>query len=235
MTITTPGTVIDGMLINGNIEIKADNITIRRSKIVYLHVNCDGVCEVVSVKNGHTGFLIEDSEVDGNGGICYMSIQLGVNGTALRNDLHGCGDGVRSGNSALFKDDWMHDFGKGVFYGNPYADSAQNDGYQGVSTNHVRVEHNTIILPPYNTPNPNTSVDGAVLFGDERGPITDVHFNNNLVDTTSHSIRFGYSCRPTTCEAIGNRIGRSYDMYGAFYPGVSFYRSGNVWDDTAGR
>jgi hypothetical protein len=232
LTITAAGTVIDGKLINGVINIDADNVTIRRSKVIYPHVNCDGVCDVVSVKNQHTGFLIEDSEVDGNGGICYMSIQLGVNGTALRNNLHGCGDGVRSGDSALVKDNWMHDFGQGVFDGDPYADSPHNDGYQGISTSHVRVEHNTVVLPPYNTPNPHTGVDGAVLFGDERGPITDIHFNNNLVDTTSYSIRFGYSCTSSTCEAIGNRIGRSYKMYGAFYPGVSFTKSGNVWDDT---
>jgi hypothetical protein len=232
LTITAAGTVIDGKLINGVINIDADNVTIRRSKIVYPRVNCNGRCEVVRVNNDHTGFLIEDSELDGNGGLCYMSIQLGVNGTALRNNLHGCGDGVRSGDGALVKDNWMHDFGKGVFDGDPYADSPHNDGYQGISTSHVRVEHNTIILPPYTTPNPNTGVDGAVLFGDERGPITDIHFNNNLVDTTSYSIRFGYSCTRSTCEAIGNRIGRSYQMYGAFYPGVSFTKTGNVWDDT---
>jgi hypothetical protein len=232
LTVTVAGTVIDGKLINGVVNIDADNVTIRRSKIVYPHVNCNRVCEVVSVKRGHTGFLVEDTEVDGNGGLCYMSIQLGVRGTALRNNLHGCGDGVRSGDGALVKDNWMHDFGQGVFDGDPYADSPHNDGYQGISTSHVRVEHNTIILPPYNTPNSHTGVDGAVLFGDEFGPITDIHFNHNLVDTSSYSIRFGYSCTPSTCEAIGNRIGRSYKMYGAFYPGVSFTRSGNVWDDT---
>ncbi|MET7395566.1 hypothetical protein ABZS66_18960, partial [Dactylosporangium sp. NPDC005572] len=61
MTITVAGTVIDGKDINGHLEIKAKNVTIRNSRIRVANV------QAVTSTDDNANLRIEDTEIDGQG------------------------------------------------------------------------------------------------------------------------------------------------------------------------
>jgi len=83
IVVTKPGTVIDALEVHGYILIKADNVTIKRTRVVY------GGYHSIRVFSGVRGTIVEDSEV-----LCQDSSK--TNGlvfgsyTALRVEAAGC-------------------------------------------------------------------------------------------------------------------------------------------------
>lgn len=106
MTITTAGTVIDGKLISGDLNIVANNVTVKRSKVQGGRINTG--------YSAQSGAVIEDVEIDA--GRSVSSCIGESNFTARRVNLHGCGQGVNAYNFTL-TDSYIHDlYGENVVH-----------------------------------------------------------------------------------------------------------------------
>ena len=96
--ITTPGTVIDGRDVNGQLTVAAADVVIRNSRIT-----ARGASFGVYVRSGSA--TITNVEITGS--------DTGIAGdrwSATRVDIHGTtGDGVKAGSDVLLEDSWIHD------------------------------------------------------------------------------------------------------------------------------
>lgn len=90
-TLSTPGAVVEGFEHDGDILIRANNITLRNCKVNGGKINTsgDGTGPALS------GTLVERCEVDGLNGVQEMGIN-GSNATIRRCYVHGTSNGMRS-------------------------------------------------------------------------------------------------------------------------------------------
>jgi hypothetical protein len=92
LTVSQPGTVIDGMLVTGSIEIRATNVTVRNTRVYGRIYNQAG-------GRVYNGLLVEDTEIgpdSGNNGQTAGS--LGTGGyVARRVHIHNSTEGFRVG------------------------------------------------------------------------------------------------------------------------------------------
>jgi len=116
-TIRTPGTVIEGVLINGTINIQADNVTIRNFVI-----RTGGVYGI-NIRSGEN-HLFEDGLITGP----RSSAILGSDFTARRLEItHLGGDGFKPRRNFTIENNWVHRLG--------YIDGSHADGVQMVGSN----------------------------------------------------------------------------------------------------
>ena len=116
-TIRTPDTIIEGVVINGTINIEADNVTIRNFVIR------TGGFYGINVRSG-TGHLFEDGLIFG----ARSSGILGGDFTARRLEItHAGGDAIKPRRNFIIEKNWMHRLG--------YIDGSHADGIQMVGSN----------------------------------------------------------------------------------------------------
>ena len=106
VTASTPGQVIQGLDVTGEINVTASNVVIRNTRVT------GGGDWVVIMRPGADNLTIEDSELQTPTGTpqdiaCLLNIGDG-RPTILRTDIHGCSAGVSSG-GGLVKDSYIHD------------------------------------------------------------------------------------------------------------------------------
>ncbi|MFG3591859.1 Ig-like domain-containing protein [Bradyrhizobium sp. RDI18] len=159
MNITRDGTIIENMVINGQLTIDAANVTIR---------NC------IIQSNGWWGIEGEDAPnlrveyCDIIGGNLTNSGILG-SGTFVGNDIRHVSIGIQlTDGASTVSGNYIHD----LFYGSadPHYDGVTLLGRQ----NHVVVEHNTISVP-------SNGGTAAVFIKNDFGPINDVIVRDNLM------------------------------------------------------
>ena len=90
LVITKAGSIVDGKDINGCVEVKANDVTIKRSRI-----RCTGYYTVRQYAE-YSGLVIEDSEIDGLRSTKSVGVAFGRY-TLRRVDIHGVEDGVQAG------------------------------------------------------------------------------------------------------------------------------------------
>jgi hypothetical protein len=132
MTVTQAGAVIDSKDIRGCVNVKAPNVTIRRSKIFC--ADFYGVAGFAEWYQGG-GLTVEDTEID-----CKNTNGNGVGSygfTARRINVHNCENGFDVDTSVTIVDSYMHDFYEGT--------AGHADGVQLAVGQHVVVSHNTIL------------------------------------------------------------------------------------------
>jgi Right handed beta helix region len=156
MKITTPGTVIDGKIISGDLVIAADTVTVKNSKLMtggYWGIDAEYARNVT----------IQDCDIIGNGTVGNSGI-LGA-GNFMRNDISGFGNGITATGGALIKGNYIHDLQ--VSGPDPHYDGIQIMG----PARGLRIEDNTIL-----------SRDTSDLFiTSEFGPIDNVVINHNYL------------------------------------------------------
>jgi len=109
LTITTPGTVIDGLDIHGFVTIKAANVTIRRSLIRGAAVAATSNQRSL-ITSTYPGAVIEDSELAPE----FPSVRIdGLKGygfTARRLNIHHATDNALIwGDNTTIESSWLHD------------------------------------------------------------------------------------------------------------------------------
>ena len=139
LTIKTSGTVVSGKDIHGCVNVQANNVTIKNSRIT-----CPGAYGIRGFNGGtdYTGLKIQDSELDGqNSGFSGVGYS---NFTALRLNIHGFENGFALGANVTIQDTYVHDL--------KLADGGHPDDIQTVDggDNYV-IEHNTLIAPVTNS------------------------------------------------------------------------------------
>jgi len=199
MTVTKPGTVLDGLDIAGNLDIKANDVTVQRSRITA------GAFYPVRVYPHVTGFRLLDSEVVGVNS-ATSSCAVGVTGSDLtleRVDIHDCADGFHPGDRSTIRDSYIHDLWLGTDAAGIRVTDTHNDGVQVMSGSHFVIEHNRIEI--------GHNENAAVFVKSDFGPITDVRIERNYLNGGSYTI-FGSdtaSAAVTDVSIIGNIFGPS--------------------------
>lgn len=209
ITVTTNGAVIDARHITGSITVKANNVTIKRSKI------SSSSYYPIRLYSGYSGLLVEDVEIAGNG--CSAGIVFGGY-TARRVHVYGCADGLKAGNNTTIENSYIHDLYK--------TSTSHNDGIQSPGGSNIVIRNNNIAHRKQQT--------SAILLQTDNAPIDNVLIEGNWLDGGNfvvYSRNHKGGGDPTNVRIINNRFGRNY-VYGLFSIDGMVKKSGNVWDDT---
>jgi hypothetical protein len=184
VALTTPGMVYEGVDVHGCVEVRADNVTIRNSRI-------SGPGCQYALHNQAAGLTITDTEVT-----CARTAGTGIASsdfTASRVNVHGCENGFNVSGRATIRDSWVHDlFG----IEGSHTDGAQlNQGAESIV-----LEHNTIVSPlPGGT--------AAIIMWNEGDPQNrDVTISNNLLAGGAWTLYCPRS-DSTGVRVVGNRFG----------------------------
>ncbi|MEY2958070.1 MAG: hypothetical protein RLZZ01_638 [Actinomycetota bacterium] len=217
LTITTPGTTIDGLDITGSVTINASNVTIRRSRIT------GSAFALIRVASNVTGVRIEDVEIDGRG-TAGQGNSMGVYGpaTVVRSNIHGVENGVTPFSGSVVTDNYIHGLSAP---GSPHYDGIQIDG----GASNIRIERNTIDMREH-------SQTATVMIDNYFGPTDNILVNGNRLLGGGYTVYSDgqFSGGPITNVTFSNnRMGRGYWGY------ASIVRNSPVWtgnvDDVTGQ
>ncbi len=218
LTITTAGAVIDALDINGCVEVRAQNVTIRRTRI-----RCTDYYPLQIVNNGN--LLIEDTEIASSGGYATSGIAFS-DYVARRLNVSGSADGFKADRDATIEDSWVHDLWLGA------GDHA--DGIQTTGGDNVTIRGNFIDILDRGAGHggePNSGIQGGTEWATHSNWLVE----NNWFYGGGWVINFD-GVGGTNNRIINNRFGRSktppvFPDYGP----LSYYGpvvvTGNVWDD----
>ena len=226
-TITTPGTVIDGKDIVGDLSIQASNVKITRSRVRG---------HITTGYGENTGILIQDVEVN-PGNVNGSRSAIGNSGfTCLRCHVYNAGQGFNITSNVTIRDSYVHDlFGQGDSHNEPIV---SNGG--GPFT----IVHNELFAN-FNSATTGGGMSASLALYGDFSPIRDVLVQNNrfnLANKGSYCVYAGsvpgkkYPTASNT-RLVGNRFGGTQPQCGQYGP-VSSYSSangnawtGNVWDE----
>jgi hypothetical protein len=162
MTITTPGAVIENVVISGTLSVKAANVTIRNC--ILQNFGWWGV-----EGEGATNLRVENCDIIGPGARAASNSAILGSGTFVGNDIRGVTIGIQTTDGAsTIRDNYIHDLASGA--SDPHYDGITVLGRQ----NNVLIERNTISMP-------NDHGTAAVFIKNDFGPIDDVVVRNNLM------------------------------------------------------
>jgi hypothetical protein len=190
--------VIDGFDITGSVEIRANNVTIRNSRITSGE---EHVIRVYKDSGGNTyqNFVIEDSRLRGVGS-CEAAIAFS-NYTARRVHISGCADGAKAFSNTTIADSYIADRYR--------TSGSHNDGIQSSGGQNILIRHNTV-LGPYKKSTSAIKVTG------EQNDLANVLIENNYLSGGAYSLYTteGNSHRATNIDVVGNTFETGSSLYG---------------------
>lgn len=216
LVIENDGTVLEGCFVQGTIQVKADNVTIRDCLI-----ETTGFYGI-QTNFGATGLLIEDVEIRNmrSAGI------FGNNFTVRRANIHDAGgDAIKPGNNVIIKDSWLHRLG--------YLEDSHSDGVQMVSGSNVIIRGNNIDMPHDLAGFTNSQ---CMIIQTNNGPIDNILIESNWLNGGGYCVQIndkgnGHGA-PTNVRILNNRFGRDYQFGIWRFRDSTPTHSGNRWDDT---
>jgi hypothetical protein len=219
ITVSVAGTVISGLDIKGCIDIKANNVVVEKSR-----VSCGRSTMAIRVYSGFGGLMVRDSEIDG---LNQSPGCIGYGGyTLLRDNIHGCVDGIDGGGNVAIEYTYVHDLAR--------LTGSHNDAFQTFGGAHNLVVGNTFQAYDAATNDP---MNSAIQTGALNNALSDTLVEYNYFDGGNYTVNAGWSAsNPYPISGytfVGNRFGRDY-RYGPVQglgSSISF-DSTNVWTDT---
>ena len=171
LTITTAGTVINGLDIRGFVKVMAPNVTIRNSVIRGAATSVQRA--LLLVASDSASVLIEDSELYAAQPSPWIDGIRGWNITARRVNIHHVIDSMHLyGDNVTVESSWLHD---NMHYTNDPAQgggASHDDSIQIQRGSNIRITGNTI-SGAYNT---------GIQFTQDQGVVSDVQIRNNWMD-----------------------------------------------------
>jgi Ca2+-binding RTX toxin-like protein len=172
--ITTDNAVIDGERINGQIIVRADNVTIRNSSISWNGGGAGG-SGVIKVEGGHSA-TISHVELNGQNRTHACIWHEGARVTANAVNCHSVNDGMfswawedgrdpTSGDNFTIANSYFHDFTEDAANGHI-------DGWQTNGAAHIVIRHNTFDMP--------LDATSAIAIWNDHGNSGDILVENNL-------------------------------------------------------
>jgi hypothetical protein len=213
MTITKPGTVIDGKDIRGRLDIEADDVTIQRSRL------SSGDFYGIYVAKGAERLVIVDTELDGRGNPRNDSAVSSHDFTVVRGNIHGWVDGFKADQNVNIVNSWLHDFATGS--GN------HNDGIQISGRGNILIQGNRFDA---RSKSESGAMNASVYTNTDYGiRPNNVVVRGNWINAGGYFVRID----ATQFKLENNRFGRWYS-YGLMRstPQSTWTNTGNVWDDT---
>lgn len=211
--ITKANTTIDGKTIDGCVQVRAANVTIRRSKIT-----CSG--ELVVRVYDDANLTLEDSELDGGG--AAMAIGYG-DYTLRRVEIRNINEGPRVSSNTVIEDSWIHGL---VRREGDHHDILQTTG--GVK---MVVRHNNLDAYDPQTRDP---FNAAFMVGAETGQLADLLVEDNLMTGGNYTVNIRDDSQISGVVFRNNTFARNArygPVTGQDTPGVTWERS-NVFQDT---
>ena len=219
LTIRQAGAVVDGLDVDGCVDVRASGVTIRNTRI-----RCDNPVGglAVAVGSGGKGLTLESVEVDGRGtsGVC-----VGWGEYTLRKvDLHGCADGARFGNRVTVEDSWIHDLAR--------IGTLHPDALQTTSGSDVVVRHNTLDARSSSGDFGNA----ALMLGSELGAkrLTRVVVERNFLDGGNYALNVRGDINASSVTIRDNTFGDGTRYGPVIVPARVPLGSGNVYAATGG-
>jgi hypothetical protein len=211
--ILDDGAVIDSKDIRGCVSIKANNVTIKRSR-----VRCDSYFPI-RIYEGFKNAVIEDTEIDGmNSGTTNAAVGFD-NYTLRRANIHSLGEGPHMGGNVLIENSYVHDLAS--------CDICHNDAVQSSGALDVVLRHNTFI-------NDAMGKNAVVRIATEQGESHNFLVENNLLAGGNFAVQVrsqGHGF-PVNVRVIGNRIVPTW-RFGPFdVTDGTIETTGNYRDDT---
>ena len=214
ITIYNNNSLLENTEVNADINIQANNVTIRNVRVASPVSLIWGITQVT----GKSGLTVEDAEIHGDGvhQLQYGIQDNGSNLTARRLNIHTMTQAVQSNMNVVLEDSFVHD--------QIYFAGDHSGGYLSTGGNNIAITHNTLLNPLNQT----TTVG---LFCDF-GPVTNVTITNNLLSGG------GYSAYAPSCAGSGgikfinNKFARLMWPNGGFFGPVTLYnpaQPGNEW------
>ncbi|MCW2912019.1 MAG: hypothetical protein JWN52_87 [Actinomycetia bacterium] len=224
ITVHKDGTVIDGLEVQTEINIEANNVTVRNS-----HVIGAGEWSIIQRK-GFSGLRVENTEINGDGKhqAQFGILNFGGMLTVRRSYIHTVSDGIGT-DQGLIEDSVI--LGPKEFPKDHIAAIASNDGPAPGMT--LVIRHNVLFNPLGQT--------SAVSIYQDFGRAHDVTLDNNLMAGGGYTLyagkgKYGQSTNiKITRNAFSNRYFKNSGAFGpvvSFEPGPGNVWSGNVWAES---
>jgi hypothetical protein len=218
------GQIIDGLDITGEINVTADNVVIRNTRVT------GGGDWVVIVRPGVNNLTIQDSELQTPPGTpqdiaCVLNIG-NAKPRILRANIHSCSAGVSSG-GGLVQDSYIHDMAQ-------KPGLSHDVGVASNGTGGMTIIHNTIFNQLEQT--------AAIAFYQDFDVQKDNLVQDNLVAGGGYCLYGGKGEKGTTSNIrfVNNRLSRKYNKNCGYYGVIASWSendpgnqwSGNYWDDS---
>jgi hypothetical protein len=216
ITIRTNGTVIDGVDATTEINVDADNVTIRNSRLV-------GVGEWgIIQRQGHTGLHVQDTEVLGDG---VHKVQTGILNqgsmvTIERVYIHTVSDGIQT-DQGIVADSFIDDIKE---FPGDHCVNVSSNGSPDPGMNLV-IRHNTLLNPLVQT--------SAISIYQDFGRAHDVTVQGNYLAGGGYALyggkgKYGQS---SNIRILNNVFSRKYHPTSGVFGPVTAYEQGpgNVW------
>ncbi|WP_345600139.1 hypothetical protein, partial [Thermocatellispora tengchongensis] len=218
ITVKEDGAVIDGMDVHGEINVDADNVTIRNTR-----VNGQPGHWGIIQREGRTGLVVENTEVFGNG---EERTQFGIlnNGkmiTVRAVDIHTISNGIQT-DQGLIEHSYFHD---PVEYEGDHIDMIMSTGAAAPGTKLV-IRYNTVIN--------NLVQTGAIALFQDFGVPRDTIVQGNLLAGGGYSLYGGAGKKgvSSNVQVIDNVFSKRVWPKGGYYGPAAYWDSdgpGNVW------
>ncbi len=227
LTITTDGAVVEELDIRGCLRIRADDVTVRRTRV--RGEPCDNRHQV-DLGVGVTGAVLEDVEIDGMDIDSFGAGIGNVGYTCRRCDIHHVGVGANMVRDVVVEDSWIHD----IHYANgSHNEAILSNGGSGFVVRGNRLDSNL----------EDGTSSALSLYGDFE-QVRDALVERNLFNGGGFCVYAGsVDGKPYPVAAntrfLDNHFGRELTDQCGWYGPVTAYRagngnvwSGNVWHDT---
>ena len=258
--ITKPG-VFTNLLIKGRLEIKADNVTIRNSRIeanpspwdLAQEPKNQAECQAFGgnappavAAYDRKNILIEDSEIAAVRKSTFISNGIHGSGYTLRRvDISGTVDGAgifsTGAANVLIENSYIHDLYQGPYsYGHGCDEPSHTDGIQIHYGSGITIRNNTINAKPINT-----SQSNAAIMLNQNGGLTtrNVTIANNWMDygTCTVNVSQNGGSAVSGLTLTNNIFGKNSNTFGGRKCPMIVDKatralsgnnfSGNVWED----
>ncbi len=207
LDIERSGTVIEGLDIDGCVDVRANDVTIRASRIT-----CARPTTAVRLFDGYGGLTLEDVEIDGSG---VVSTAVGFSHyKLLRANIHHVIDGPRVGTATVVQDSYVHDLVR--------TDGSHNDALQVTGGSNIVVRHNT--LDAYDEAS-GDYFNAAIQVGSSKAPVEDLLIEGNYLNGGNYTVNFRPDLAASGIVGRGNTFGPNH-RYGPLargdLPGVEW-------------
>ena len=190
ITVRDDGAVIENLDIDGCITVRANNVTIRNTRI-----NCSSFY-AIRIHSGFQGLLVEDVEMFGmkSAGI------LGSNFIVRRANVHDAGaDAFKPGSNVLIEASWMHRLGTIA--------NSHSDAVQMVSGGDLVFRGNFVDMPNIS----GFTNSQCLIIQTNNGPIDDILIENNWLNGGGWCVQINDKGRghgsPQNVRILNNRFG----------------------------
>ena len=212
ITVTTTGAVVDGLDITGCVYVRANNVTIRRTRVT--STGCTD-----TVQNHASNLVLEDVEINGSNRDDHCLVWGSY--AARRVNMHHCSDGAYLLSNTTIESTYIHDL---WVHTGSHNDAVQLCGEAGSTQRNINLRGNNFDVT-------SPGVTSAIMLGDEFGPSDGVTIDRNRLNGGGFTF-YGGAGKIANLVVTNNTFGQTHDFGTHAYVASNTTWSGNVMEGT---